>query len=162
MVFLQGGQMVLIAKRSIKKGEEVTNNYGVHHHNLPKEKRCMVLKNGYKFDCGCEACNGDFPVLKNVDSKIPTKKVSKELDSQIAQYQRLFSQGWLEEALDRCCDYILKLEQSGVPYPHRNYEIGAIAMNSCWWGIIARQDQMAGTNGPSSEENRGSNKTENK
>ena len=47
----------------------------------------------------------------------------------------------------RCCDYIFKLEQAGVKYPHRCYEIGAIAMNSCYWGIIARQSQMTGAGG---------------
>ena len=69
------------------------------------------------------------------------------MDILIAQYQKLFSEGCLEEALDRCCDYIFKLEQAGVKYPHRCYEIGAIAMNSCYWGIIARQSQMTGAGG---------------
>lgn len=136
--------MVLVAKRSIAKGEEVTNNYGVHHHNLPLAKRQSALKNGYKFDCHCDACLGDYPPLNKVESSLPSKKVGKELDALIATYQRLFSEGCLEEALDRCCDYVSKLETSGVKYPHRNFEIGAIAMNSCWWGIIARQSQISG------------------
>ena len=137
--------MILVAKRSIKKGEEVTNNYGIHHHNMPLAKRQAALKNGYKFDCDCEACQGDYPMLNKVESTLPSKKVGKELDGLVAQYQRLFSEGYLEEALDRCRDYVGKLELSGVKYPHRNYEIGAIAMNSCWWGIIARQSQMVGS-----------------
>ena len=136
--------MILVAKRSIKKGEEVTNNYGVHHHNLPKEKRFAILKNGYKFDCDCQACSENFPSLRQVESGFPSKKISKEMDHFIAKYQKLFSEGWLEEAMDRCCDYIRKLEQNDIKYPHRSYEIGAIAMNSCWWGIIARQSQMSG------------------
>ena len=72
-----------------------------------------------------------------------SKKVGKELDMLIAQYQKLFSEGCLEEALDRCRDYIKKLEQHNIEYPHRNYEIGSIAMNSCWWGIISRQTYMS-------------------
>jgi len=143
----QGGQMVLIAKRSILKGEEVTNNYGVHHHNLPLGRRQATLRNGYNFKCDCNACQEDYPPLNAVESAIPSKKVSKEMDGLIAQYQKLFSEGCLEQALDRCCDYIFKLEQAGVKYPHRCYEIGAIAMNSCWWGIIARQSQMSGVGG---------------
>ena len=142
MNLLQGGQMVLVAKRSIKKGQEVTNNYGVHHHNAPLERRQNSLKNGYKFCCDCEACTCDYPLLNKVDSNLPSKKVGKDLDTLIAKYQRLFSEGCMEEALDRCSDYVAKLEESGVKYPHRNYEIGAIAMNSCWWGIIARQAQI--------------------
>ena len=141
--------MVLVAKRTIFKGEEVTNNYGTHHHNLPRSKRQTALKAGYKFQCECTACQADYPLLNKVDSSLPSKKVGKDLDASIAHYQRLFSKGCLEEAMDRCRDYIGKLEQSNIPYPHRNYEIGAIAMNSCWWGIIARQSQMSGR--PNSE-----------
>ena len=50
--------------------------------------------------------------------------------------------GCLEEALERCKDYVNKLESNEVKYPHRNYEIGTVAMNSCWWGIIARQNLL--------------------
>ena len=56
-------------------------------------------------------------------------------------FQKL-PKGCLEEALDRCCDYIKKLETNDIKYPHRNYEIGTVAMNSCWWGIIARQNLL--------------------
>ena len=133
--------MVLVAKRTIKKGEEVTNNYGVHHNNMPLQKRQTILKSGYKFKCECEACQGDYPLLNKVESNL-SKKVGKELDFLIASYQKLFSEGCLEEALDRCCDYVKKLEERNVPYPHRNFEIGSIAMNSCWWGIISRQSYM--------------------
>ena len=66
------------------------------------------------------------------------------MDILIARYQKLFSEGCLEQALDICSEYIFKLEQAEVKYPHRSYEIGSIAMNSCWWGIIARQSQMSG------------------
>ena len=34
-IYFQGGQMILVAKRGIKKGEEITNNYGIHHNNMP-------------------------------------------------------------------------------------------------------------------------------
>ena len=149
-ILLQGGQMVLVAKRGIPKGEEVTNNYGVHHNNMTKAKRQSVLKTGYKFDCDCQACQDDYPLLGKVDSKL-AKKVNKDLDNLIAHYQRLFSQGCLEEALENCCEYVRKLEQNGVKYPHRNYEIGSIAMNSCWWGIIARQSLVHPSKRPSNE-----------
>ena len=31
--------MLLVAKRGIKKGEEITNNYGIHHNNMPLDFR---------------------------------------------------------------------------------------------------------------------------
>ena len=142
--------MVLVAKRSIKKGQEVTNNYGVHHNNIPLAKRQTILKSGYKFQCECEACQKDYPLLNKVESSL-NKKVGKELDFLIASYQKLFSEGCLEEALDRCCDYVKKLEEKNIEYPHRNFEIGSIAMNSCWWGIISRQSHMTSQQNKSSE-----------
>jgi len=32
--FYQSGEMVVVAKKMIRKGEEITNNYGIHHNNL--------------------------------------------------------------------------------------------------------------------------------
>ena len=32
--FYQSGEMVVVAKKMIHKGEEITNNYGIHHNNL--------------------------------------------------------------------------------------------------------------------------------
>lgn len=31
--FYQAGEMILVAKRMIRKGEEISNNYGIHHNN---------------------------------------------------------------------------------------------------------------------------------
>ncbi len=136
--------MVLIAKRTILEGEEIFNNYGVHHNNMNLERRQAALRSGYKFGCDCDACANDYPKLNKVDSQLPDKdkKVGKELNGLLAKYQKLFADGCLEEARDRCVDYVAKLEQKGIKYPHRNYEIGSIAMNSCFWGIISRQSQI--------------------
>ena len=174
--------MVVVAKKMIRKGEEITNNYGIHHNNLvrgilvgclvnlmglrgtPVEKHCHVLQmakpclcqhyltdpcffqtteqrkssllQSYKFECRCEACRYDFPLLAAINSKLPSK-LGKQLESLLSQYQRHFKAGEINEARLVCSKYLSKLEHADIKYPHRNYEIGAIALNSCWWAMIA-------------------------
>ena len=126
-----------MAKRSIKKGDEISINYGIHHHNIPKKNRQQLLRNKYKFDCSCEACVNDYPTIQSCNSKIESKSVSKKLEKLLTQYRQSFANGRLEDAKLFCVKYLRLLEASKVAYPHRNYEIGSIALNSCWWGLIA-------------------------
>ena len=134
---------ILVSKRSIKKGDEITLNYGVHHHGVPKEKRQQLLMENYKFECKCEACENDYPILQNCNAKVEPKALAKKLEKSLSQYRQFFASGRLEDAKMSCIKYLRLLETSKVLYPHKNYEIGSIALNSCWWGIIAaNQMQM--------------------
>ena len=65
------------------------------------------------------------------------KNLGKKLDKLLKQYQQSFADGRLLDAKNACNKYLKTLSSSGVKYPHANYEIGAIALNSCWWGIIS-------------------------
>ena len=65
------------------------------------------------------------------------KNLGKKLDKLLNQYQQSFADGRLLDAKNACNKYLKTLSSSGVKYPHANYEIGAIALNSCWWGIIS-------------------------
>ncbi len=51
------------------------------------------------------------------------------------RYKSLFEEGKLSKALQCCEDYLRRLEELGVRYPHRNYEVASLAMCSCLWGI---------------------------
>ena len=102
------------------------------------EQRRAALLEGYKFACHCEACAKNYPQLADLNSKLPSK-LNKQLESLLSQYQRHFKSGEINEARIVCSKYLSKLDQSDVKYPHRNYEIGAIALNSCWWALIASQ-----------------------
>ena len=135
------GIAILVAKRSIKKNEEININYGIHHNNIPKDNRKELLRNKYKFGCQCEACENNYPTIQNCGSKIEPKSLNKKLDKILGQYRQSFANGRLEDAKMSCVKYLRTLESSKVSYPHRNYEIGAIALNSCWWSLIA-QNQM--------------------
>ena len=96
-----------------------------------------MLLNKYKFKCRCEACDLDFPTIQKCPSKIEPKSLAKKLDKILGQYRQSFANGRLEDAKVFCVKYLRLLETSKIPYPHRNYEIGSIALNSCWWGLIA-------------------------
>ena len=154
-----------MSKRDIPRGEEVSLSYGIHHNNMTKDKRLVALKSGYKFDCTCEACKNDFPTLNNLDKSLTHgeivwfprfdllmfniriirtglvltggKSLGKKLDKLLNQYQQSFTDGRLLDAKNACNKYLKTLSSCGVKYPHANYEVGAIALNSCWWQIIS-------------------------
>ena len=50
-------QVIFIAKRNIRKDEEVTECYGIHHLSMDKQARQEKLKRGYAFDCACQVTN---------------------------------------------------------------------------------------------------------
>ena len=63
-------QVIFVAKRNIKKGEEVTECYGIHHLSLPLEERQTRLLKGYAFECRCTACVENYPTLAS--GKLPS------------------------------------------------------------------------------------------
>ena len=142
--FYHGKRTILVAKRLIRSGEEISNNYGCHHLQLPKGKRLARLKDDYKFTCGCDACCQDYPTLKGVNGDFgkQNKSLKKQLEKILMAYQASFQAGALKKALEFSEEYLRHLSSAKIRYPHKNYEIGAIAMNSCWWAIIA-QDHAA-------------------
>ena len=140
--FYQDGSALLVTKRDVKQGEEVSLNYGIHHHNMTKEKRQVALKTGYKFECQCQACTNNFPLLPNLSKVLDSKSLGKKLDKLLNQYKHAFADGRLVDAKNSCTKYLRTLCNSGVKYPHKNHEIGAIALNSCWWGIISANQMI--------------------
>ena len=70
--------MALVAKRGVKRGEEVTNTYGPHHSNMTREERRGRLREDYKFECGCEACRGEYPSLEKMRQVGSQKKKENE------------------------------------------------------------------------------------
>ena len=51
------------------------------------------------------------------------------------RYKKYFDEGKLEKALEICREYLNRLDELKVKYPHRNYEIATIALCSCLWGM---------------------------
>ena len=55
------------------------------------------------------------------------------------RYKELFEKGKVQKALKCCQEYLGKMEELNIPFPHRNYEISAIALCSCLWAIASRK-----------------------
>ena len=57
-----GTKCVMRAIKTIRKGEEVSDNYGVLYAVHSKEERQTKLHKQYYFDCSCNACCNDWPL----------------------------------------------------------------------------------------------------
>ena len=82
-------QVLLVAKRSIKAGEEVTDNYGIHHLSYPLEERQEKLHKGFKFCCWCESCQKDFPRMKSLRTQLP-ETIEDKFDKMREEIMELF------------------------------------------------------------------------
>ena len=53
--------------RDIKRGDEVSDSYGLSFIETPLRLRQRRLSEQYKFQCVCLACQQDFPLFVNSD-----------------------------------------------------------------------------------------------
>ncbi len=81
--------MIFCAKRDILAGEEVTECYGIHHLNMGREERRASLARGYRFECACAACGGDFPRTAGLPGKVPPQTAARLGNSMSKYVQRL-------------------------------------------------------------------------
>ncbi|XP_034945722.1 SET and MYND domain-containing protein 4-like [Chelonus insularis] len=68
--YFLGTTMVVRSIRTIRAGEEICDNYGPAFMNEPKVERQRKLRMNYWFDCNCEACTYNWPILDEIDPKI--------------------------------------------------------------------------------------------
>jgi len=60
--FHQDNKTIMIAKRNIRAGEEVSDFYGVHYFQSCKSERQEMLG----FNCQCRPCRENWPLMKNL------------------------------------------------------------------------------------------------
>jgi len=130
----QGPRVIIMAKRNIRAGEEVTDCYGIHHLSMPIKERKETLKRGYCFDCACTGCKKDYPAFAKMPAML-SPDITVKLGKTLSSYKKLFEEEKYQKAVLSCQEYLTKMEDLGVPFPHRNYEISAIALCSCLWAI---------------------------
>ena len=72
----------------------------------------------------------------------PFKFFDCELNESILffRYKELFEEGKIDKALKSCQEYLGKMEDLKLKFPHRNYELAAIALCSCLWSIATRHN----------------------
>jgi len=131
---VNGNQVLLVAKRSIKAGEEVTDNYGIHHLSFPLEERQEKLHKGFKFCCWCEGCQKDFPRMKSLRTQLP-EDVEDRFDKLREEIMELFRKNKLAECKQMSLDMVKILEKAVIPHPHRNYEMASLGLLSCLWAL---------------------------
>lgn len=66
-----------MAKRNIKPGEEVTDCYGIHHLSMDRKSRREALQTGYAFECSCQGCQKDLPLLAELPAVLPAQVAVK-------------------------------------------------------------------------------------
>lgn len=62
-----GTTVVVHAARGIRKGLPVSENYGFCYTNRARSERQDCLRQQYWFSCHCQACEEDWPLLKDMD-----------------------------------------------------------------------------------------------
>uniref|UniRef100_A0A146LER3 Protein-lysine N-methyltransferase SMYD4 n=1 Tax=Lygus hesperus TaxID=30085 RepID=A0A146LER3_LYGHE len=65
--YFEGSKVVVRAIKNIKKGEKIFENYGPIFTQTPKAERQSTLRNQYWFDCSCEPCTRNWPMLNQMD-----------------------------------------------------------------------------------------------
>ncbi|KAL6258691.1 hypothetical protein P5V15_010643 [Pogonomyrmex californicus] len=65
-----GTTMVVRAIRTIRVGEEISENYGPIFTIMLENERKRKLRVQYWFDCNCEACSGHWPLLDELDPTV--------------------------------------------------------------------------------------------
>lgn len=59
--------VMIIVRRHIKPGDQIFDSYGPHHLNQKLRQRQTQIKKKYSFECTCEACSNDFPLLNDLE-----------------------------------------------------------------------------------------------
>jgi len=131
---INGNQVMMVAKRKIKAGEEVSDNYGIHYLGMTLDERQEALFKGFAFCCWCEACQKDYPRMKSLRTQLP-EDMEDKFDKKRDDIKEMFRKGDHEECLKLSKEMIELLEKGVVPIPHRNYELGALCLLSCLWKL---------------------------
>jgi len=131
-----GKKMFLMAKTVIEAGQEVSDGYGIHHLSMGKEDRQTKLERGFKFDCVCSACEENWPTFPHLEASL-TQSETGRLGNHLSTYQKEFKAGRYGLAFEQCQTYLHKLHDLHIQQPHRNYEIGSLAMASAVWATLA-------------------------
>lgn len=59
--------VVMVVRRHITPGEQLFDSYGPHHLNQKLIARQNQIRRRYAFDCTCEACQNDYPLLNDLE-----------------------------------------------------------------------------------------------
>ena len=141
---------VVRAIRTIKKGQELLDNYGYHYAVMPKEERQRKLHNQYYFHCACASCSPAsassakkwtvYGGLNTTPLPLPSfspsehRAILAELAKSQKSYRRAFEQvlqGEFEEALPVLLEHLRFLDKH-ISRPLREYNDCQEAIKQCY------------------------------
>ena len=70
----RGNTLILVARRRIGFGEEISDCYGFHYTSLPLTQRRQRLEKWFRFRCGCEACMKQYPVMASLTTSLKQRQ----------------------------------------------------------------------------------------
>ncbi len=73
-VTFRGATALYRAFSSVRRGGRLTVDYGPIYYLQPRDMRQAQLTENYYFECDCEACVGDWPLLEEMEVKRPRFK----------------------------------------------------------------------------------------
>eukprot|EP00095_Tigriopus_kingsejongensis_P007491 maker-scaffold580_size130538-snap-gene-0.31 protein:Tk07491 transcript:maker-scaffold580_size130538-snap-gene-0.31-mRNA-1 annotation:"set and mynd domain-containing protein 4-like" len=134
---------VVRAIRTIKKGEEILDNYGYHYAVMPKEERQRKLHNQYYFHCTCFACNHNWTIYTSLNPSpvaLPSlspqeqKSTLSELQKSSKLYKKSFEgvlQGHFKDSQPVLLEHLRFLDQY-ISRPYREYNDCQEAIKQCY------------------------------
>ncbi|XP_026278286.1 SET and MYND domain-containing protein 4-like [Frankliniella occidentalis] len=66
--YFNGTTVVVHAARGLRAGQPVCENYGFCYSNRPRQERLDALQRQYWFRCCCQACEEDWPLLRDMEN----------------------------------------------------------------------------------------------
>ena len=70
-----------------------------------------------------------------IESRLTPGEMGK-LGTSLTKYQSNFKEQKFDAATKNCVDYLKKLDEMKILFPHRNYEIASMALSSCFWALL--------------------------
>ncbi len=139
-----GATAAVRAIKTIRRGEELLDNYGYHYAVMPKEERQRKLHNQYYFHCSCVACRNSgkwttYPGLNSVPAPLASltpadqKTTMIEFQRSSKAYKKAFESvllGDYEGSLSVLVEH-LKLMDANVQRPLREYNDCQEAIKQC-------------------------------
>ena len=96
----QGKEMILRCLHPIKRGQEVSENYGHAFYFKSKSDRKKELNARYWFECGCVACIENWPLLDKLPKKEGANNVEKSAQIKLCEKGvNSMNQAKIEDAL---------------------------------------------------------------
>ena len=136
----RGATALLLTTSNIRKGQEVTTTYGPVFHEKMIKGRQDLLKERFKFDCTCPACEGKWPVYEFLTKSKVRKGVEagavNRLKKMYATISKLTSADLTVGHYDRVqvmwANYCSELELT-LESPNKGYVKLASRLRDCLW-----------------------------